>query len=111
MAKRSKSRRVKLVLPPVAVAKQEQGVILRARMNVSVPVPTTAPLKQLSRYWTYVLSNRLRVTDESRPNIQKRALNDLENLGVSPEQIQTLAGTNILEVDAIHFRAGGLGVS
>jgi hypothetical protein len=102
MPKANKTRTRRATATPtkasVGPSTRHQGLILRARMNVDVPIPNIAPLKYLGRYWSYVLTNRLRLTDESRTDIQRRALDDLQELGVSKEQIRMLAGMNILEI-------------
>lgn len=63
---------------------------------VKVPVRHLDAVQPVSTYWTHVLANRARFTDDSRATLQERAKEDLRTLGA--EDFTTLMPAQTLEV-------------
>jgi hypothetical protein len=78
--------------------KDEHGALLLRGLGVTVPVPNSLPLLHLSRYWTYVVGNRLRFTAESRATSQRKAVEDFCQMGVLGQSLASLSDGSLIEV-------------
>jgi len=64
-------------------------------------VPRSAPIDRMASEWSYILRSRARWLDDQyeRESLRVRALEDLKSVGVSKAFMQTLASTDLVEVE------------
>ena len=60
---------------PSATPAVADGVLLRGREH-EISLRPLSGLERIYRYWTYVIANRMRFTDEARAALQERAIQD-----------------------------------
>lgn len=89
---------------PSTPAPADTRVWLRGPTGEPVLLSDHAPLELVYRYWTYVVANRLRISEDNRAELQRRALRDLQTLGVSTLDLTRLAGSGIVEVSVPYWR-------
>ncbi len=51
-----------------------------------------------ARYWSYIVSNRRRITDDTRQGLMERSTADLQKMGVDQETLRRFAEAGVVEV-------------
>ena len=109
MIARSRSRR------NTAARKQPNGVVLKTTGELEWPLQNLGRLGEVQRYWTYVVGNRQRMSDEARQQLRNQSREHLLELGTQEDTradflsfLQQVAERGVVEV-SIPFTAEDIG--